>query len=222
MAQYSYNTAPQPLYSAKITISTPSASPCEVQDVRSNPNATEFKPCAVPQLDGLRFGGPNINPFARAYAPALATYGITQREFLHMATGVAGMALTAEPFLIGPALGATSLAATGASAVVTIQRSRSYLKAWNEKLFNPVGLQVKILKTDKLMPILGYTGDNAWERHERSIQGWEKAEMDSGNDKPPEDIRSDVQKSLRRKMELLEPYVMPLNFDVEVPVGMEE
>jgi hypothetical protein len=92
---------------------------------------------------------------------------------------------------------------------------------WNEKLFNPVGLQAKILKTDKLMPLLGYTGDNVWERYERSAHGGEEAAMDSGDDKSPEQIKSATQRILRQKMEPRAPYVMSPNFDVEALVEME-
>ncbi|KAL4888990.1 hypothetical protein BDV59DRAFT_196084 [Aspergillus ambiguus] len=213
-----------------------------VEDYKWNAKPIRFKPCAIPQLNKLWWGGPNANPFVRAWAPPLAQHGISKGEFLRfidglneawlinpslnyfsMATGLTGLALTFEPH-IGSAFGATSLAATAAAAVVTMQRTKSYLKTWNETLFNPVGLQARILKTDSLMPVIGYKGGNAWERYEHNIQGSQEVEIGPNNDtkdRSPEKIQSDIHKILQRKLEPIGSYVMPLTFDAGPSVEMD-
>ena len=194
------------------------------------------------ELDDLWYGGPNVSPFVRAYPPELVHHGIAEQDFMDfmdgfneswlinpamnyfgIATGVAGV-------FSGPArfhsIGPISWAAAASSIPVSIARTKTYLKTWNKKLFNPVGLQVKVLKTDALMSALGHSGENVWEEYARHATKYEHVERELCNrategKNSPEQIKADAIKLIQKRMEPLAPYVSPLSFDVPPPKELE-
>jgi len=110
-----------------------------------------------------------FSPFARAYAPILATLPnpISNPEFLTFIDGlntaflsspifqaahVAGGALLGSQILPAQAVGGVfQVASVALSAGVSVVRVRSFMKKSNDKIFAPRGLVVKIMSTKNMM-----------------------------------------------------------------------
>ncbi|KGO55118.1 hypothetical protein PEX2_029360 [Penicillium expansum] len=176
--------------------------------------APRARPCVIPQITKV-FGGANLSPFARARARDLEVQaGLTQRDLLCFIDGLN------EAFLANPALQATSkigmlvgfvplltaqavgsglqLAAGLGSAGVSVVRTKQYLKKANEVIFNPKGLLVRIVKTDKMLSLVGLQNSMVFSGEQyRVLVG------DGGQSQSP----------LATRMAALGNSVMPLTFD---------
>ncbi|OJD35414.1 uncharacterized protein BKCO1_170006 [Diplodia corticola] len=135
------------------------------------------KPIVIPQSINM-FYVRSFSPFARAYAPALATLRpspISQDDFLAFIDGlndafmmhpffqagfVAGGAVMSAPILPVQIAGGglQALAALGSGAV-TLVRARQYLKKANAELFAPRGLAVRTCTTKRMLQAVGRGGD---------------------------------------------------------------
>lgn len=157
-----------------------------------------------------------MSPFARARSRELeAQTGLTQGDLLCFIDGLN------EVFLANPALQATNkigmlvgfvplataqivgsglqVAAGLGSAGVSAVRTKQYLKKANEVIFNPKGLLVRVVKTDKMLSLVGV-------RDSRVFSG-EQYRLLVGGD------GSQSQSPLETRMAALGDRVMSLTFD---------
>jgi hypothetical protein len=153
------------------------------------------------------------NPFTRAYSPSLADANISISTFLtfldtlnvclaqipplqilDLAGGMVGMVPHHIPALIGGSLQAT---AKIANAVTSKVRVMGLMKTANAEIFEPQGLKVEIVTTEKLKQKLGIDGTKPLlcDLDEKSLEI---------------SVRD-------RRLQALEPNIAPLIFDVPVP-----
>lgn len=122
------------------------------------------------------FRGAFFGPLARAYPPALADYGIPQDKFHTFLDGF-NEAFVAHPVFQGLGVaGAVMTMAYGvhpmqwagmglqvssgvASAATSYLRTKQYVRAVNEQLFNPAGLHVNVMTTSKMVQRIGMAAD---------------------------------------------------------------
>lgn len=141
-----------------------------IEDMQPPPPYSEYEPLSspivIPQLSN-QFG----SPFSRAYAPILESRGIEKHDFLEFIDGInivstpniifLTMLLAAEVLdatnvdVLEMAACGLAVAAVVGTIVVCKRRCKMYLKKSNKYLFNPRGLQVKILSSKELAPLLG-------------------------------------------------------------------
>ncbi|KAJ5195794.1 hypothetical protein N7449_006273 [Penicillium cf. viridicatum] len=140
-----------------------------------------------------------MSPFARARARDLeAQTRLTQVDLLCFIDGLN------EAFLANPALQATNkigmLVAAGlGSAGVSAVRTKQYLKEANEVIFNPKGLLVRVVKTDKMLSLVGV-------RDSMVFSGEQFRVLIGGNE-------SQSQSPLETRMAALGDRVISLTFD---------
>ncbi|TVY26866.1 hypothetical protein LHYA1_G004450 [Lachnellula hyalina] len=133
---------------------------------------TSFKPIVIPQTS-TSFRGAYFSPFARAYSPALRAHSIniSVSEFLLFIDGLNEAFLAAPAFqitsLAGGVLSAVPLSATQfaglglqvaagvASTATSWTRARAFVRAANERLWEPRGLRCKVCKTGEMMRVVG-------------------------------------------------------------------
>lgn len=181
-----------------------------------------------PELQGSddTFGA----PFLRAYAPALAPHAISQAAFLDFldglneaflptpalqGTGMAGMAMGQcyglEPVQLAGCI--VEVASGVGSAAVSYWRTRAYVRAMNERLFHPTGLQVDVLSTAKMLRRVGML-EGELPAMESRVE--ESGSMAAGTGEARSSrLAEDV---ARRRMQRLEGYCAPLEYDVPASV----
>lgn len=130
-------------------------------------NSQSFaKPIVIPQTT-TTFMNRILFPFARAYPEHLAEVGIDEAQFLAFIDGLneaflaspifrilgsVGRIATFTPFPIVLGAGAGLMVVSGVAASgVSYTHTKAYVKKQNEDLFEPVGLQVKVLSTSKML-----------------------------------------------------------------------
>lgn len=178
------------------------------------------------------FRGAFFSPFVRAWVPQLESHGIQREDFLTfidglneawvshpifeglgLVGGVLGMVHGVHPVQIaGAALQFTSGAASAATSFV---RTKAYVKAVNADLFHPAGLHATISTTKKMVQEVGYPEERIRLPPLETMEDWDReatahahdAVLDGKMDLPSDDPRA-------RRLQALEGYVMPLNFDV--------
>ncbi|KAJ5155508.1 hypothetical protein N7492_008311 [Penicillium capsulatum] len=214
-AQPSYAEAPYHNFASCKEVAVPSDMPDPLSVHRSQRSdiSSNFKPCAIPQLTEYWWAGLNCSPFARAFPPAITAKGICQREFMHFVDAVK------EACLVSPAFNYSGLAG-GLAAIGLSYVSIPGIRKMGQ---TPVGLHAQVLRTDMLMPVLGHTGENVWERYERNSQEIIGAEESfaQGLENGEEHGRVQVIQLLQQRMAPLEPSVTPLTFDVGPPTKQD-
>ena len=165
-------------------------------------------PVAIPQT------APGIGiPFARAYAPALMSHGISASTFvtfidnlnvvatgspplqiLDMAGGLVGMVPV---HWFGLAGNLTQLVAKVGKAAVSKGRTEAYMKRTNSELFAPRGLQVRIASTAAMAEVLRVNVE------ELAI--------------PPLTLETKDISIMDRRLHALQGYISPLTFEVPPP-----
>ncbi|CAI7654229.1 unnamed protein product [Penicillium crustosum] len=164
--------------------------------VQQQPVARGAKLCVIPQITKV-FGGANMSPFARARARELeAQTGLTQEDLLCFIDGLN------EAFLANPALQATNkiamlvgfvplataqivgsglqVATSLGSAGVSAVRTKQYLKKANEVIFNPKGLLVRVVKTDKMLSLVGVRDSRVFSAEQyRALVGRDESQSQS-------------------------------------------
>ncbi|KAL1634636.1 hypothetical protein SLS58_010578 [Diplodia intermedia] len=181
----SYPTQQPPAYqedasklseSQSYSVELPTPSTSEHFRSRSSTMSGISKPIVIPQTINM-FYVRSFSPFARAYAPALATLPqpISQDDFLAFIDGlneafmmhpffqagfVAGGAVMSAPILPVQIAGGglQALAALGSGAV-TLVRVKGYLKKANAELFAPRGLAVRACTTKRMLRAVGRGGE---------------------------------------------------------------
>lgn len=123
-------------------------------------------PIVVPQTSrSLR--GVHYSPFLRAYPTTLADHGIDKAEFIRFidnlneafiaspffyALTVIGSAVSFVPELAAQIVGSVIASVSELGSLGTSKlRTKSFVKAQNENLFEPHGLQIRILNTGKML-----------------------------------------------------------------------
>ncbi|GIZ44711.1 hypothetical protein CKM354_000790200 [Cercospora kikuchii] len=189
-------------------------------------------PIVIPQTT-RSFRGPYYSPFVRAYAPDLAQHGISHSDFLSFIDGlneswVAHYAFEAVD-MVGFAIGCTGpveamilgtgieVAAQLSSAATSYYRSKTFLKNSNAELFHPLGLHAEVCSTKEMLEAIGFPEGEL----KLAALNWE-AQLDAAavceKDKEATDEKSvsllSDKNSCTRRMEALQGYVAPLDFDV--------
>lgn len=169
-----------------------------------------------------------MSPFIRARVPELERQsGLSASELLAFIDGL-NEAFMANPVLqatstIGTIVGFVPLASTQVvggglqlaaglgAAGVSIARTKAYMKRANEDIFKPRGLHAQIVKTEKMLGLVGMAGDcDAFIQHQHEAMV-DNARMRNGNGNP-----------IARRMDALGDRVMELSFDsVNAPVAPE-
>lgn len=139
---------------------------------RSSSVGPKFLPIVIPQTT-KRLQGVSFSPFTRAYPTTLATIDqpISKSDLVSFiddlneafiaspflqAVGLAGTITSFVPLSIAQIVGgAVSLSADVGTAATSYGRTRAFVKAANEKVFGPRGLQLKILSTRDMMAAVG-------------------------------------------------------------------
>nr|POE94376.1 hypothetical protein CFP56_16616 [Quercus suber] len=171
------------------------------------------------------FRGACFSPFVRAYAPGLASYGISEASFLTFVDGlneafvahpiyqglnIVGTIMSLIPVVKGMQLAGTGIAlgAAGASYASSYLQTKAYLKAMNQTLFEPLRLHVEMLTTPEMMEkVVG--GETRLELPPLEFLGeHEEAEIAG------QIVKMSVNDPRIRRMKALENFVMPLDFDV--------
>lgn len=174
-----------------------------------------------------------MSPFARPRVQELETQtGLSERELLNFIDGLN------EAFMANPALQATSQigmivgfvplattqiigscveAAAGlGSAGVSVVRTKQYLKKANQGTFWPRGLFARVVKTEKMLSLVGIGGAFSSEQYS-ALVGRRSSDGDSphGRFNPcyTDQAGFQVQTPLERRMALLGDRVMRLSFD---------
>ncbi|KAJ6006409.1 hypothetical protein N7451_004353 [Penicillium sp. IBT 35674x] len=147
------------------------------QPALQRPPIQGLKPCVIPQITKV-FGGSYLSPFVRVRVPELEQQtplspseltvfidGLNE-AFLGnpalQATNAVGSIIGLVPLGTAQMVGAGLNAGAGlATAGVSIARTKSYMKAANERIFKPKGLHVQISKTDKMLSQIGMPNDGA-------------------------------------------------------------
>ncbi|KKY23070.1 hypothetical protein UCDDS831_g03195 [Diplodia seriata] len=164
------------------SVELPTPSTGEPFRSRSSTMGGISKPIVIPQTINM-FYVRSFSPFARAYAPALATLPqpIDQDDFLAFIDGlndafmmhpffqagfVAGGAVMSAPILPVQIAGGglQALAALGSGAV-TLVRVKGYLKKANAELFAPRGLAVRTCTTKRMLRAVGRGGEKKLSFH---------------------------------------------------------
>jgi len=178
------------------------------------------------------FRGAFFSPFVRAWVPELQNHGIQQEDFLTfidglneawvshpifeglgLVGGVLGMAHGVHPVQIASA--ALQLTSGAASAASSYTRTKAYVKAVNADMFHPAALHATVLSTKKMVQEVGYSEETLQlppletmeDRDREATTHACEAIQDGKMDLPKDDPRA-------RRLQALQGYVMPLNFDV--------
>lgn len=166
------------------------------------------RPIAVPQtIAGMG------QPFARVYAPALSYHKINSQDFIEFIDNLNVVATANPPLqivdLVGGVIGMvpyhwTQLASAGISALakagqVAVSKSRTdiYMKNVNAKFFGPRGLKASITSMEALATVLQLPANTS------GLAPVTGENMDTT--------------VLQRRMEVIEPFVMEMTFDVPRP-----
>ncbi|KAF7596683.1 hypothetical protein BBP40_000606 [Aspergillus hancockii] len=179
-----------------------------------------IKPCIIPQITKT-FGGANNSPLVRAYAPELAPLGISQTNFLAFIGGLNEAVVTHPGLQAAQAVGTivgfvpshiarivmnrVSLAAGAGAAGVSIVRTKQFLKSANENLFNRRGMQVRMVKGEYVLSLVGCCTVISDSLLVPDVRGRRVSEHDV----------------LFRRMEAFGGAVMELSFDVKAPIEQQ-
>ncbi|KAN0117368.1 hypothetical protein V8E51_003345 [Hyaloscypha variabilis] len=116
-------------------------------------HSDSFKPIVIPQAH-------SFSPFSRAYSPLLAQNSISQEEFLTFLDGLNEAFIAAPAFQVASHVGNAGMGlAVGAglaSTATSWTRARAFVKTANKEMFSPNGLKCKVLKTKKMMVVVGH------------------------------------------------------------------
>ncbi|KAJ5297881.1 hypothetical protein N7508_008130 [Penicillium antarcticum] len=176
-----------------------------------------------------------MSPFARPRVQELETEtGLSERELLNFIDGLN------EAFMANPALQATSQvgmvvgfvplattqiigscleAAAGlGSAGVSIVRTKQYLKKVNHITFGPRGLCARVVKTEKMLSLIGVGGAFSSDQYSalvgrQSSDGADVSAMSDPRTDNPDQMLTQMQSPLEKRMALLGDRVMRLSFD---------
>ncbi|KAL3425497.1 hypothetical protein PVAG01_02288 [Phlyctema vagabunda] len=195
------------------------------------------KPIVVPQSTNV-FMIKTFSPFARSYAPVLATLPnpISENEFLQFIDGlnnaflsapifqamhIAGGGLLGSQILPAQAVGGVfQLVSVAGSAGVSILRVRSYMKKMDAQLWAPRGLSCKLLTTKKMMAAIGFQdADGKGKLNLPSLNNLSDIGAGTVGDVqqgmgPDGEIQIGPEDPRVRRLRALEAYVAPLSFEV--------
>lgn len=185
------------------------------------------------------FRGACFSPFTRAYVAELNNHGIDRDTFVGFIDGL-NEAFVAHPMfeainiastvvsIAAPlpdvqfAAGGIAVGAVVAGRATSYARTKSYLKAINTDLFNPAGLKVSLMTTEKMMEEIGCSEStlnlpplSTFADFDEEAVAEPLNENQSTNMTNPDDPRV-------RRIRALEGHVMPLNFDVPPPAASRE
>lgn len=185
------------------------------------------------------YRGACFSPFIRAYVAELNNHGIDQDTFVGFIDGL-NEAFVAHPIfeainiastvvsIAAPlpdvhfAFGGLAVGAVVAGRATSYARTKAYLKAINTNLFNPAGLKVSLMTTEKMMEEIGCGENtlnlpplNTFADFDEEAVAEPLNENQSTSMTHPDDPRV-------RRIRALSGYVMPLNFDVPPPVAARE
>lgn len=173
-------------------------------------------------------------PFLRAYASSLTAFGISKADFIAFIDGF-NEAFLGNPILQGTNLagmvlsqcyglhtvqlagGIVQLVSGFGSAAVSYGRTRMYVKAMNENLFNPAGLHVNVLSTEKMLKHVGFPEETFPPRAPSEDEAATSPNSGDSSAQPEcEPLRPD--RATLRRMQALEGYCQPLDYDVSATV----
>ncbi|EOD48293.1 hypothetical protein UCRNP2_4960 [Neofusicoccum parvum UCRNP2] len=170
----------------------------------------------------------SLSPFSRAYPPALADiqHPITQAEFIAFIDGLnsayvsntfsqLGWLLTYIPIVI-PVLvvqiigGACHVLCSMSSFVVTMIRTKLYVKRANRDLFAPRGLKCEILPTKKMMKAIGaFDTENNGKLKLPGLNELDELEYYNGST----EMTTVAEDPQERRVRAVQGLVMPLSWD---------
>jgi len=138
-----------------------------------NPTSVSKYPFNNSTETSASFRGAFFSPFSRAYSPLLAQNSISQEEILTFLDGLNEAFIAAPAFQVASHVGnvmsfvhavppvqwagmGLAVGAGLASTATSWTRARAFVKTANKEMFSPNGLKCKVLKTKKMMVVVGH------------------------------------------------------------------